>query len=217
METKIVRKKLKKKKEPTRVKVKCSNKQFEYSQVIGLYFLILDYLSIFLFMFRVESINHILRFELEGFRIRRMYFEYYFAYAIPVLNVPGFLVSYLFIISSSKSFIEKVLVWSNARMLAFKNVLWALLVFILSFLFIGTLRQYFPYFPESIKDKAIPAYYLSYVIITLYFTARAFFRFDYYIALHSRGKEEDYRLLTIACLMLLLPILTSLMPYTIFI
>jgi len=220
VDTKIVRKESKAVKERRTAKGKNLAELLERSRRLGLYLLVLDYLFIFFIMFRVESINHILRFELEGFRIRRMYFEYYYAYVIPVLNVPGFLVSYLFIISSSSFFTEKVLVWRNARILAFRNVLWALLVFILSFLFLGTLRQYFPYFPENIKDKAIPAYYLSYVIIILYFTARAFFRFDYHIALHSREKEEDYRLLTIACLILFLPILTSLiafkLPYMIF-
>jgi len=214
METKIVRKVSKIVKKPSIVKGKNLAKQLERFRRFGLYILILDYLFIFYIMLRVESISYIFHYELKGFTIKSRKFLYS-NYGIPTLNVPGMFVLYYFMRSSSDFFKEKAMVWKNVRMLTLRSVLWALFIFILSFLFIGIVSKYISYLPADIQDKAIPAYYLSYVMIILYFTVRAFFRFDYYLALYTKEKE-DYRAIFGMGLVIFFAFIMHKLPYMIF-
>lgn len=180
---------------------------------IGFYFLLLDYLFIGYIIFRADSIGYIFKYELEGFYRKRMRFAYRYAYTIPTLQVPSLLMLFILFRTVTDSFRKKAIIKKNTRMLTFRHyVVNSLIVFAFSGLFLSTIKQYIAYLPEDIQDKAVPAYYLSYIIMILYFFVRTFFTFDYYQALYLKDKT-DYRLIFAFGLMIFLAFTIHKLPY----
>lgn len=183
---------------------------------IGFYLLLLDYLFIGYIIFRADSIGYIFKYELEGFYRKRMRFAYRYAYTIPTLQVPALLMLFILFKAATNSFRKKAMIMKNTRMLAFRHyVVNSLIVFAFSGLFLSTIKQYIAYLPEDIQDKAVPAYYLSYIIMILYFFVRTFFTFDYYQTLYLKDKT-DFRALFAFSLMIILAFMIPKLPYWIF-
>lgn len=184
----------------------------------GFYFLIIDYVFLSYIIIRIHSIGYMFTYGLEGISTYKKYLYYMYGYFIPTLQTPALMILLLYRRTPVTRFVRQATAIKNAGKFIFRHyVVISFIVFAFSGLFIEKISQFVAYLPENFQHRAVPTYYLSYVIIIIFFFIRTFLKFDYYQAFYLiEGDKSDYRYAFIFYLIIILAFTLHFLPYWIF-
>lgn len=178
---------------------------------IGFYLLLVDYLFIGYILLRIISIDSVFSSTVNNkFHIAITY------YMIPVFGFPFFLLLYIILRINSDYLKEQVIDKRNKRDYSFKiSIVPAMIALLFSSLFADTIREYIPKLPIELQANALLTYYLSYVIMIIYFFIRTLFSFDYYQSFYVTDKN-DKKYLFVVGWSIFLVFTMHLFPYHVF-
>lgn len=179
---------------------------------IGLIFLLLDYIFIAYILYRINAINYVFTENIRGIR-PTLHILYY---GIPILFYQEILLLYLIRKISTEDFKQKALILKGTVMNSIKaTILPIVFATLFSFLFLERLQEYVPRVDVDLQPYAIHSYYLTFVIMIIYFLIRTLFAFDYYQSLYLNNKT-DYRYFYCLLLFFIFTIAIFWLPHKIF-